>query len=32
MMLGAFALAAVVTGGIIFAADHIDSPNVKNTQ
>jgi len=31
MMLGAFALAAVVTGGIIFAADHIDSPNVKNT-
>jgi len=31
MMLGAFAIAAVVTGGIIFAADHIDSPNVKNT-
>lgn len=30
-MLGAFAIAAVVTGGIIFAADHIDSPNVKDT-
>jgi hypothetical protein len=31
IMLGAFAIAAVVTGGIIFAADHIDSPNVTNT-
>jgi len=31
IMLGAFAIAAAVTGGIIFAADHIDSPNVSNT-
>ena len=31
IMLGAFAIAAAVTGGIIFAADHIDSPNVTNT-
>jgi Domain of unknown function (DUF4331) len=31
IMLGAFAIAAVVTGGIIFAADHIDSPNVTNS-
>lgn len=30
IMLGAFVIAASLTGGIIFAADHIDSPNVTN--
>lgn len=30
ILLGAFAITAAVTGGILFAADHIDSPNVTN--
>jgi hypothetical protein len=31
IMPGLIAIAVLVTGGIIFAADHIDSPNVTNT-
>ncbi len=30
LLLAAFAVTALITGGIIFAADHIDSPNVTN--
>ena len=28
MLLGTLCIAAAITGGIIYAADHIDSPNV----
>jgi hypothetical protein len=31
LLLGALAITAAITGGMIFAADHIDSPNVKDT-
>ena len=31
MLLATLAITAAVTGGIIFAADHTDSPNVTNT-